>query len=238
MSPLLRFLLLVFSLVPTVSQEFFIADFEDEYPFGGRNLQLQIGNRPDINASSNTCAFTGGFGGEARFSCFLGTRVEADDGTFSDLDFSVNCAFDSQIAFDYRRSSNCFCSAVVKSSNASEPPKDCACTVCPLGFGDTPVNIDCGNDTVISTCTNLDCGFGCNGTCSFDCTNSGPECRFCSNNPLAPTAAPTGEAIDPLTGEPLNPNGNQQNTNGGSSDAPMILSSLVAFIASLFIIAL
>lgn len=43
----------------------------------------------------------------------------------------------------------------------------------------------------------MDCDFGCNGTCKFDCSNPTPECLGLCEAAGGPTAAPTGTAIDP-----------------------------------------
>jgi hypothetical protein len=179
------------------------------YPF--RQLQIETGDRPDVNASTDKCYFGGGNTGEARFTCEVNNRVNAEftdtannpNGTavYTDLYFKVNCLFDSQIRFDYRRSQGCQCSAQVVPANGTA--KSCSCDVCPLNFGPSGFSIDCNftadntpqtaNDTfVVNTCTSLDCDFGCNGTCRLDCENAGETCTLCSNNPNAPTSAPTG----------------------------------------------
>lgn len=46
---------------------------------------------------------------------------------------------------------------------------------------------------LFQTCTSIDCGGNCNGTCSVGCSESGVACPFCE---ASPTAAPTGMGDD------------------------------------------
>jgi hypothetical protein len=168
-----------------------------------RFLQDDTGNRPDINSTSDVCQTTA-----SAVRCGINTRVAADDGTYADLDMTVTCDLDAQTAFDFRRAQSCSCAVgVVDEQGVS---KDCSCAICPDGFGNNPLAIECVDDFVIATCSSLDCDFSCNGTCSFDCANSGPECTICEDNPNAPTVAPTG--VGGSAGEPslLTPSGSER----------------------------
>eukprot|EP00977_Amphora_coffeiformis_P024033 scaffold14974_cov195-Amphora_coffeaeformis.AAC.40 len=150
-------------------------------------MQLETGNLASINQTSNICTTT-----INEVICNVASLVSATDETAVNLAMTVRCDFDSQIAFDFRRASNCGC-GVAATDAATGLPKNCQCQVCPFGFGDNPISIECADDFIIGECTSLDCGFACNGTCAFDCEQSGPECSFCEGNVFAPTVAPTGE---------------------------------------------
>lgn len=152
----------------------------------GGTTNLETGTLGSINQTANTCATTA-----LEVVCNVQAEVSATDETLSGLGMTVRCDLDSQVAFDFRRASNCRCGLEVRDEQGN--PKDCGCVVCPFGFGISPVSIECDEDFIIGECTTLDCGFGCNGTCSFDCANSGPECTFCDDFVGAPTVAPTGE---------------------------------------------
>lgn len=167
------------------------------------NTNIETGNRPDINSTSDTCQTTA-----FDVRCAVNTRVAAADGTYADLDMIVTCDLDSQTAFDFRRARSCSCDVGVVDDQGV--PKVCSCAICPDGFGNNPLAIECTDDFVIGTCSSLDCDFSCNGTCSFDCANSGPECSICEDNPNAPTIAPTG--VGGAAGEPtlLSPSGSER----------------------------
>ena len=147
---------------------------------------IETGTRLDINQTANTCQTTA-----FEITCNVASVVSAADNTFSDLSITGKCQLESQNAFDFRFAKNCACG--VAATDAQGNPKNCFCTVCPAGFGENPISIECQDDFIIGECSSLDCDFACNGTCSFDCENSGPDCKFCENNPFAPTVAPTGE---------------------------------------------
>mmetsp|Transcript_19190 Transcript_19190/g.41255 ORF Transcript_19190/g.41255 Transcript_19190/m.41255 type:complete len:240 (+) Transcript_19190:119-838(+) len=152
-----------------------------------RKLQLDVGTLGSINATTDTCRGVG-----PGIECDIDTVISADDGDLAQVQVRVTCPLDSQTAFDFRRAVGCGCGARVTKNGEF---KDCPCIVCPMGFGTSPVSIDCTDKEdpfIISTCSFLDCGFGCNGTCEFSCKESGPSCSFCANNPNAPTLAPTG----------------------------------------------
>jgi len=191
-------LCLVFLVVLTSAERYSFFMNEDvsyvQNEQGQRFMQLDTGNRPDLNATTDTCVLLG-----TRMQCSVSTRVTAVDDTFTDLDLTVNCGFDDQIAFDFRRAQSCTCSASAISSDPDKPPKRCPCEVCPDGYGQSPVSIDCGAEEdpfVIGSCTNLDCNFGCNGTCNFSCENPLPECAGLCEAAGAPTFAPTGMGLD------------------------------------------
>mmetsp|Transcript_15938 Transcript_15938/g.20826 ORF Transcript_15938/g.20826 Transcript_15938/m.20826 type:complete len:233 (+) Transcript_15938:202-900(+) len=151
-----------------------------------RRLQLDVGNLASMNATSDTCSLIG-----AGINCRIDSLITANDGSSAEVAIVVECPLESQVGFDFRRAVGCSCGARVTPSNGVS--KDCPCIVCPFGFGTAPISVDCTmreDPYIISTCTFMDCGFSCNGTCEFDCSNSGPSCTFCA--PGAPTPAPTG----------------------------------------------
>ena len=199
-------------------------------------MQSADGRRPDLNASDSICHLDA-----PKYECFLNTRIDADDGSWTDIDFRVKCTLDPVVAFDFRRSQECGCLAYMEHSDPNRPPKTCSCSICPINFGRSPIAIDCeatdlgvadsrsgardlegrelfslgsvDDPFIIAGCSSLDCGFACNGTCAFDCTQSGPECEFC-----APTAAPTFQGV-------------------GSSATRLTLASCVgAFLAALVLL--
>jgi hypothetical protein len=173
-------------MVDNIFQEGSLPYLENDH--GHRIAQVvDTGNRPDLNQTANTCNAVG-----ARLVCGINSRISSRDDTYTDLAITVNCILDSQIAFDFRRAKGCTCGAQAVPSDTGVM-KECPCVVCPDGYGSSPVSIDCSSieedPFVINTCTSLDCDFSCNGTCSYDCVDAGPECAFCFNA----TEAPTGE---------------------------------------------
>ena len=210
---------------------------------------LEVGNRPDINQTINKCNAVG-----SRMACNVETRVTSRDLSFTDLKVTVNCALDSQVAFDFRRAQSCTCGAEAIPSNGTR--KNCPCVVCPDGFGNSPFAIDCrGNEEdpfVIGTCTSLDCSFACNGTCSYDCDFAGPECPFCAPAELPPTNHPTSPPSSrpsvfpsqpPSVGPSSNPSSLPSTTPSLQPSMPpsgssSLLSSVVSTIASTLLVLL
>lgn len=172
--------------------------FQNE--LGHRFMQLETGNRADINQTANTCSVTA-----FELTCNVASVVTATDETASNMDMTVICELDSQVQADFRYAKNCRCGIAVTDSDGN--PKTCGCVVCPAGFGPSPVSIECEDDFVIGECSSLDCDFACNGTCSFDCANSGPDCKFCEDDVFAPTRAPTGDGGDSGRSPSLIPSG-------------------------------
>lgn len=143
---------------------------------------LEVGTFDSINATTDTCEVVG-----AGIRCNVESSISADDGDKADIKVQVDCPLDSQIAFDFRRAHGCSCGASVTHWDGRQ--KFCPCIICPQGFGNSPVSIDCSmreDPYIISTCTYMDCGFACNGTCEFSCKNSGPGCTFCEGNAEEP----------------------------------------------------
>ena len=113
---------------------------------------------------------------------------------------NLNCEFSSQAQVDYRRATGCTCSAQIIST-ADQEPRVCPCLLCPSGFGNNPVSVDCDYDSrppdvdpfIIGTCSSFDCSFACNGTCSFlGCEEPiAPECRQLCLGSQGPTPAPS-----------------------------------------------
>ena len=162
---------------------------------GQRMLQLDIGRPDDINATKEVCVVS-----TTDVRCDLETAVLASDNTRNTIKMLVTCDLESQNQAEFREAKNCACGSEIIRQDGSSI--FCPCTVCPAGWGPTPVSIDCADqgETVIGTCTSLDCDFACNGTCAFDCANAGPDCKFCATGVGAPTAAPTGFEPTPSAG--------------------------------------
>lgn len=184
------------------AERYLIGDLFGDMPYieneqGHRFLQLAGGRRPDVNASDTTCQITGG----DDFTCYLATQISADSGEAVEVDFSIKCELDKVTGFDFRRSRSCACYAFLKHNDGRE--KACTCSACPIGFGRSPISIDCesapllegqadADANVIDSCTSIDCDFACNGTCAFDCTQSGPDCQFCAPPEEGGTTGGTG----------------------------------------------
>jgi hypothetical protein len=175
-------------------------------------------NTPDLTAATDICTIV-----SPNFICEETIRIDADDLSFSDVKLTFGCKLDSGFAFDYRRSNGCVCQATITHSDTTRPSKVCPCSICPAGFGESPLAIDCTefdedpetDPFIIDRCSSLDCGFACNGTCAFDCEESGEECEFCAEG-NEPTSAPTGTSLS--GNNPTNGGSNGNNpTNGGSS---------------------
>ena len=163
------------------------------------NFQTSGGLRSDVNADPNNCRVVG-----SSFMCDVTSRVAESTGAeHTDFQITFTCQLDAATGFDFRRSRGCQCDATAIHSDPTRPNKRCPCTICPLGFGRNPISIDCsadaGDPMIVGQCSSLDCDFGCNGTCAFDCSNSGPDCAMCANNPNAPTLAPTGGKSNGIT---------------------------------------
>lgn len=63
---------------------------------------------------------------------------------------------------------------------------------------------------IINSCSSLDCGLACNGTCRIDCATSDQACSFCSNNPN--NTEPPAVASSPSSGS----------GGGGTARAPTL----------------
>jgi len=129
------------------------------------------------------CSFAGPY-----LVCEYGfTLAGSQEGTGAQVNFQAQCDASSNSGFDYRRSQNCQCSAVVSDlTNGLE--KTCPCSVCAVEFGDSPITVDCRGASedpyIIDDCSILDC----NGACM---------------NPDALTASPTdGPPVSPPGGQP------------------------------------
>ena len=87
------------------------------------------------------------------------------------------CELSSQDAFDFRAAE--YCTVEIELVDGLGAIKDCKASVCPAGFGASPVSIDCGGDELGRGCSSMDCNFECNGPCLFGCEDSGPDCHLC-----------------------------------------------------------
>ena len=57
------------------------------------------------------------------------------------ITFMARCDINPLYGFDYRRTSNCACLALVTPAFGTK--KECPCTVCAADLGETPVSVDC-----------------------------------------------------------------------------------------------
>jgi len=183
---------------------------------------------PDLLAPLRTCK-----GGTSENTCDLFQRVGFED-DYIDLNITVFFPNIPGNGFDFRPlGDRSYCVVRVTPSNTSRVPKDCACNVCPDGFGASSFSIDCsehirngteaptsaptvpnpfgpseGTATALetdlpdpfiwSTCTSIDCGGNCNGTCSLGCQKLGSAqdlCDFCVATDLVNTTTTTGVAV-------------------------------------------
>jgi hypothetical protein len=142
----------------------------------------------------------------SRFFCNFQTNLSATatganattDQSYTVIKTQVDCEFDSSVVVDFKNAKGCTCTTNIFKNGATEPSSSCLCQLCPAGFGNNPVNIDCDyegqtNDPVIlGTCTSFDCNFACNGTCAYGCDNPPPECAEMCTGTGSPTPAPTG----------------------------------------------
>jgi hypothetical protein len=167
-----------------------------------------------------------GFEGD-KLVCNHAFEVAAGAGDMLTVQFQAICDADTQVKFNYQRAANCQCNATVSSLDG-KPPKTCPCTVCQAGFGDLQVTVDCtkyeedGTDVttpyIFGTCTSLDCGATCNGTCERNCTNAGADCPYCTTE--TPSTASTSGPPSPQPG--LEPSGSP---SAGSSVRPSVSPS-------------
>lgn len=137
----------------------------------------------------------------------VGTTVSDSQGKEIAITARLVCNFSPLTQVDFRQAQGCGCEAQVATADGGS--KECACTLCPAGYGDNPISIDCdmGNTTGINTtdagavaavdpyildsCTSFDCDFRCNGTCKFGCDEVPlPEECFGLCGTPEPTAGP------------------------------------------------
>lgn len=154
----------------------------------------------------------------SRFVCDnVGTTVRDAQGNNVAIIARLVCNFSPIVQVDFRQAQGCSCEAQVATADGGS--KKCACTLCPAGYGDNPISIDCdmGNTTdtnttgtetgeadmvdpyILNTCTSYDCDFRCNGTCKFGCDEVPlpEECFGLCGTPQptgAPASQPTSQA--------------------------------------------
>ncbi|GAX20859.1 hypothetical protein FisN_7Hh176 [Fistulifera solaris] len=157
----------------------------------------------------------------------VGTTVRNTAGNLVAITATLVCPFSPLIQVDFRQAEGCSCEAQVATADGGF--KKCACTLCPAGYGDNPISIDCDmsntTDTnmtdanatgvdaenemeavdpfILDSCTSFDCDFRCNGTCKFGCDEVPlpEECFELCGTPQ-PTGAPAGGAAQPTSGAP------------------------------------
>ena len=128
----MKFISLLFLAVPlTAAQKITLYDYDD--PIKGYAVDEQ-GNRmlqraPDCKLSST------------RMLCTVYTSHSATDSNqvnqVASVTASLNCAFDPAVQTDFRRAQDCYCTAQVVSPG--DDPKECACSLCPSGYGTNPI---------------------------------------------------------------------------------------------------
>lgn len=172
------------------------------------------------------CIFEG-----AKLVCDHGFEVVAGPNKLVVVQFTVRCDADSQVRFNYQNANNCQCSARVTAPDGGTKNCACSvcnagfgdlpvrvdCTQYEEAYlngtsgvtsttrsgGTAPVgNVLEPTPFLVGTCTSLDCGGACNGTCNVNCANSGTACPYCAaQNP--PTATPTGSGAPTDSGIPV-----------------------------------
>jgi hypothetical protein len=155
------------------------------------------GQNYNFNVATDTCQIQG-----PNFVCQDTIRIEAEDSSFSDVTLTIGCILDSSFSFDIRRSQGCVCEATIVPSDTTRPSKVCPCSICPAGFGDSPIAIDCTefdedpviDPFIVGQCSSLDCDYTC-GTSTTGTDDPPPT-------PTPPTPTPpTGIVIQkPPTG--------------------------------------
>lgn len=132
---------------PPASNSFPFAKFQ-KLDRQGRSLRTLAGDEPFCEVVAD------------KFRCIADTTVQEEaiqegnvtSGPFTEISVKVLCDFDSNIGFDFRKSSNCKCEASIERiidgadiemPELNPPKKVCPCLICAEGFGDVPVSIDC-----------------------------------------------------------------------------------------------
>ena len=121
---------LLLALLAASTAEQYTFDFGSKSLVGDNVIltrQLQLGAG---------CYFQG-----PKVGCEYSFETTGENHTATTVVFTAICDNDSQTAFDIRKAANCGCQAEVYYPGS--PVKICPCTVCPEGFGDSPVNVDC-----------------------------------------------------------------------------------------------
>ena len=146
-------------------------------------------------------------------------------------DFPTSLSMRAQ-AFQMWNEDECTCrvnqvTKVDVSKGQMQTIEGCSCTMCPYGYGDHPIILDCSANAngattpFLDDCTSLDCNYGCNGECGLTCANAGPKCCLCrddcgddeddnngNNGANTPTQSPATNG---------NPPSNNNDGNGGSN---------------------
>jgi len=201
MKPVISIVSSCLCLVVVVSgQEIFSEDsFQSAFP-GGRLLQ----STEDANCITNNSTM--------RYNCLLDTVIvsEVRPGSQVNVQSNINCPVLANGVFDFRSSWNrCTCLSLVQSNGQSKP---CPCTVCPSGFGESPIAIDCDYTSrpgrfspfVYDNCRTADCGGTCDGTCTLGCNSPTTECRsLCVPPTVPPIDVPTETPVVAPTEQPV-----------------------------------
>lgn len=107
----------------------------------------------------------------------VGVAIPPNGGLPHRFVLHIVCELSSQAAFDFRAAEHC--RVEIELVDGVGAAKDCKASVCPAGFGPSPVSVDCGGDELGRGCSSMDCNFECNGPCLFGCEDSGPDCYLC-----------------------------------------------------------
>lgn len=80
---------------------------------------------------------------------------------------------------------------------------------------------------VVGTCTSIDCGAACNGTCDLNCANAGTACPYCANAAQnQPTATPTGSGDGTLPFQNTSSGAARMVTMAGTGTIFLLLAGL------------
>ena len=140
-----------------------------------RSLQLlQEGDTVGTAIVISSCAYEDSFT-DPRLGCNITTRFASPSSsggaTQVVVDVALDCASPSS-TFTFRQvADGCVCSAAV----TSDPTIACSCAVCPQGFGENGIFVDCKDDILIDTCSSVDCDYTCNGPNVTDIITSQPS---------------------------------------------------------------
>lgn len=112
-------------------------------------------------------------------ACNQEGKVISSNGTFLEFSMEVECQpREGETVKEIRNGVDCSCAIEL----LNETNRKCRCIVCPEGFGDSPVAIECTDGFLIDECSRVDCNLECDGTCVKDCKDSGPECPLCDRD--------------------------------------------------------
>jgi hypothetical protein len=139
-------------------------------------------NQRSLQDVTSACTTVG-----TRLLCLLNHGFDSENS----VQVGLSCTTDA--GKDFRSASSCTCTAQVTNIVIGDHilTKPCSCSVCPSGFGRSPISIDCtdtgdvgaGAGNVIPGCSSVDCNrFSCNGACVSEdvCDVDASSCPLCT----------------------------------------------------------